>query len=106
MLLCATAWTAHIEMHLQGLDTEAPQMVTSTGARLSGAYEDSLGSLLFFLLQQQRSAGAAPAQSPQPDEDAGGGADCACAAGPSTLPQQGEAGQLTLNTLAIEVKLS
>ena len=106
MLLFPTASTVHIEVHPQGLDTEAPQMVTSTGVRLAGAYEDSLGSLLFFLLQQQRPVGAAPDQSPQPGKDAGGGADSAFAAGPSSLPQQGGEGQLTLDSLAIDVKLS
>lgn len=81
-------------LHVQGLDTEGPQMVTSTGARLTGEYEDSLGSLLFFTLQKQRSAGAAaaaPGEQPPPQTsgDAGVGADCASAAGPSSSTQPG-----------------
>ena len=39
---------------MQGLDTEAPQLVNSRGVRLVGQYEESLGSLLFFLLHKQR----------------------------------------------------
>ena len=41
---------------MQGLDTESPQLVSSRGVRLLGQYEESLGSLLFFLLQKQRQA--------------------------------------------------
>ena len=39
---------------MQGLDTESPQLVNSRGVCLVGQYEESLGSLLFFLLQKQR----------------------------------------------------
>ena len=39
---------------MQGLDTESPQLVNSRGVRLVGHYEESLGFLLFFLLQKQR----------------------------------------------------
>ena len=39
---------------MQGLDTESPQLVDSRGVHLVGQYEESLGSLLFFLLQKQR----------------------------------------------------
>ena len=74
-------------------------MVTSSGMRLTGEYEDSLGSLLFFLLPAQRSGGAtaaAPAeQAPlQTNGNAVAHTDSACAAGPSSSAQQGGAGQL------------
>ena len=105
---CSASTLTHALM--QGLDTAAPQIVNSTGARLTGEYEDSLGSLLFFSLQRRQgpaanaAAGSAAAGQPslQSTAAAPGGGGSAPIAEPSSSAQQAPAADGTVGSAAFQ----
>lgn len=73
-------------------------MVTSSGVRLAGGYEDSLGSLLIFMMQKQGSAAPAAAEpAEQSTMQTSGTVETAPAAVPGSSAQQGNCWFLLLS---------